>query len=226
MGGRARNGLVLVALAATTVAALVFGLSRSHGGRRLAVAVDRLPPSPLVAREDAAGVWTGDEIVVWGGHGAGRVFADGASYNPSTRAWRTLPPAPLSARTRHVAVWSGHEMFVWGGTTTGTGVGGLLDGAAYDPKARTWRTIAPAPPGTDRTYATGVWANGKLVIAGGQSATGENDGSLLVYDAPRDSWRTVAVPVVAQPSVVDEEGNDIPNIVQRVVALAARGPYV
>ena len=76
-----------------------------------------LPKSPLDARTDASGVWTGEEFIVWGGaHGTkvdGEVLADGAAYHPGRRTWRRLAPAPLAARTRHSSAWTGEEMIVW-----------------------------------------------------------------------------------------------------------------
>jgi hypothetical protein len=219
--GRARGRAVLVTLVTAVAAGVLLWTASSDGEGRLAVAVRRLPPAPLVAREDASGVWTGTRFLVWGGHGASRTFADGASYDPATRTWTALPASPLRARTRHVAVWSGREMFVWGGTTKGSGVGGLLDGAAYDPHDRTWRTIAPAPAGSDRTYATGVWANGKIVIAGGVGPRFPTETSLLVYDTAHDTWRTVPAPTV------DDDGMATsPSLPFHTVALAARGRFV
>ena len=60
-------------------------------------------------------VWTGSEMIVWGG---GRGFTglnNGGRYNPSTDSWTatTTVNAP-SARFVHTAVWTGTEMIVWG----------------------------------------------------------------------------------------------------------------
>ncbi|MDQ3537746.1 MAG: hypothetical protein M3415_02950, partial [Actinomycetota bacterium] len=55
-----------------------------------------LPPSPLPAREDHTAVWTGGEVVFWGGNalaGRNRVRADGAAWDPRERRWRDIRPA-------------------------------------------------------------------------------------------------------------------------------------
>jgi Galactose oxidase, central domain len=162
----------------------------------LAVTATQLPRAPLAARRDPAGVWTGRELVVWGGwagnQAASQTFADGAAYNPETRRWRALAPAPLSARGSPVAVWTGREMVVWGGNDPARGRAGnaLLDGAAYNPVTNSWRRIASAPAGSVRTSGKAVLVEGRMVIGGGQDPTsGPRTGSLLVYDFARDRWQ-------------------------------------
>jgi hypothetical protein len=79
-------------------------------------------------------VWTGRELLVWGGVAngiGGRFLADGAALDPATGAWTPLPSAPIRGRDRHVAVWTGQELLVWGGCCAGTQL--LADGAAFRP---------------------------------------------------------------------------------------------
>jgi hypothetical protein len=147
-----------------------------------------LPDSPLTAREDMASVWTGEELLIWGGRASGTNADDGAAYDPATRRWRRLAPSPLSGRSRHSAVWTGSEMIVWGGTERAAGVGGLGDGAAYDPADDSWRSITAAPVGSDRDFAIGVWAGGRAVFAGGDNSTGGARSTLLTYDPTTDRW--------------------------------------
>ena len=48
-----------------------------------------MAPSPLVARFAPISLWTGDELIVWGGHDlAGDEYVDGAAYDPITDTWR------------------------------------------------------------------------------------------------------------------------------------------
>ena len=67
-------------------------------------------------RTDHTAVWSGGEMIVWGGFGASGVTKTGGRYNPDTNSWtdisRTHAP---SARSGHTAVWTGSEMIVWGG---------------------------------------------------------------------------------------------------------------
>ena len=66
------------------------------------------------ARTYHTAVWTGSEMIVWGGYGS--TFNTGGRYNPSTDSWTatstTNAPDPRDA---HTAIWTGSEMIVWGG---------------------------------------------------------------------------------------------------------------
>jgi N-acetylneuraminic acid mutarotase len=61
-------------------------------------------------------VWTGREMIVWGGDTLGGYANDGSLYNPVANGWTpmSLSSAP-AGRTGHISVWTGSEMFVWGG---------------------------------------------------------------------------------------------------------------
>jgi len=74
-----------------------------------------LPAAPIPPRAGAAVVWTGREMIVWGGatgQNQDELRADGAAYEPATNGWRTLPAAPIAARVDPSAVWTGTEMIV------------------------------------------------------------------------------------------------------------------
>ncbi len=101
-------------------------------------------------------VWSGTELLVWGGEGPLRTpLADGAGYDPARDSWRPLVVAPLSPRARHTAVWTGGELLVWGGGTDfgspATRVFG--DGARYDPTASPAAPSAPPVPHDARYFA-------------------------------------------------------------------------
>ena len=82
------------------------------------------------ARSLPSAVWTGNEMIVWGGYTATSTTTDGGHYDPVMDTWTAtaLSGAP-SARWYHTAVWTGSEMIVWGG---GDGTGAELgDGKRY-----------------------------------------------------------------------------------------------
>ena len=61
-------------------------------------------------------VWTGSEMIVWGGWDDPNVFNTGGKYNPGTNSWTaTSTTNAPTARYAHTAVWTGSEMIVWGG---------------------------------------------------------------------------------------------------------------
>jgi hypothetical protein len=109
-------------------------------------------------RAGATGVWTGRELLVWGGVDAAREgLGDGAAYDPVTDTWTALPTdgAP-SPRVNHTAVWTGRELLVWGGSAPGLNAY-FADGAAYDPAARRWRPLATEGGPGIRLGHTAVW---------------------------------------------------------------------
>jgi hypothetical protein len=120
-----------------------------------------LQPSPLTPTGWHSAVWSGHEMIVWGGTGG----ASGAGYDPATGRWRVLTDGPLSGRVDHRAVWTGEEMIVWGGGTSG----GLSydDGASYDPSADVWEVLPDAPISPRYRHAA-VWTDHGLVVWGGQ----------------------------------------------------------
>ena len=122
----------------------------------------RIAPSPLSARSDALTVWSGKEVLVWGGESWTEAFADGAAYDPATDRWRPLAAGPLKARIGFAHAWTGKEVLMWGGTP-GTFNNYFADGAAYDPAGNRWRAL----PTTSGRLAEGVWTGQELLVWGG-----------------------------------------------------------
>jgi N-acetylneuraminic acid mutarotase len=124
-------------------------------------------------------------MIVWGGASRGRLFGDGAAYDPGINRWRLIARGPLGARTGHSVLWTGDEMLVWGGCCERRGAE-LGTGAAYDPVADTWRRLPPAPIEARRDH-TAVWTGRHMLVWGG--AVFEHafaDGAM--YSPRRDRW--------------------------------------
>ncbi len=140
------------------------------------------------AREDHRAVWTGTEMIVWGGKGTGGSLITGGRYTPWSDSWQamSIESAP-AARYDFTATWCGDRLIVWGGRTA-TGFTNL--GSAYFPAEDRWEPIstdgAPAP----RANHTAVWTGGRLVVWGGEGLTGYfDDGG--IYDPATDSWTPI-----------------------------------
>ena len=75
-----------------------------------------IAPVGLEARGQMESVWTGSEMIVWGGLGSA-ALANGARYNPAFDAWTPMSPigAP-SARYDYRSRLHGGEMYLWGGS--------------------------------------------------------------------------------------------------------------
>ena len=68
------------------------------------------------AREGPTAIWTGNEMIVWGGNGGGSYTNTGSCYDPSTDSWieNSTYNAP-AGKVGPPVVWTGTEMIVWGG---------------------------------------------------------------------------------------------------------------
>ncbi len=158
------------------------------------------PPTP--GRTAHSAVWTGQELVIWGGQGRtnpndGRAHNTGAAYAPQTDMWTNIAPADVIpwGRMSHTTVWTGAEMLVWGGTdyrlvTLGTG-------ARYDRISNRWAPIAAVNAPISRWGHSAVWTGDKMIVWGGQhmvvtaNAT-LNDGA--AYDPVADRWQMLSIP--------------------------------
>lgn len=141
------------------------------------------------ARSGHSAVWTGHEMVIWGGQGENGVLSDGAAYDPGSRRWTLLPStgAPL-ARSGHRAFWTGSEMIVWGGQGSD---GVLQDGARWDPTSRRWKQVAAAGAPSARSGFVGVWTGSEMLVWGGEGTRGSlGDGG--GYDVALDRWRPLS----------------------------------
>jgi N-acetylneuraminic acid mutarotase len=161
----------------------------------------KIAQAPLSPRVYNSAVWTGREMIVWGGGviaeqgeegstqliPAGTLFHDGAAYDPAADTWTLLPKAPIKGRSGQVAIWTGREMILWGGAGIGESNLAFKDGAAFDPATRRWRLIpeAPLPPGT--AY-TAVWTGKQMLVYGGPR------GRAAAYDPVTDAWSKLPRP--------------------------------
>ena len=112
-------------------------------------------------------VWTGKEMIVWGGSTfEGLPLQDGGAYDPTTDSWRTLSSvgAPRG-RGSHTAIWTGTRMIVWGGLTSGNAPS--RDGAEYDPETNSWGSVALQGAPSERLNHTAVWTGTEMIVWGG-----------------------------------------------------------
>jgi hypothetical protein len=132
-----------------------------------ATAVSNDTPS---GRYSHTAVWTGLEMIVWGGRDdKPDAVATGSRFDPYTNTWTRMATAPIGAGF-HTAVWTGTEMIEWGGDTTGCYSGCLWTnyGSRYDPSLDRWTPTAGGnglPAG--RREHSAIWTGTEMVIWGG-----------------------------------------------------------
>jgi N-acetylneuraminic acid mutarotase len=148
-------------------------------------------PSP---RGGHSAVWTGSEMIVWGGSSKavapeGVGFGDlntGAIYEPVSNTWRPISKvgAP-SPRDRHTALWTGSRMIIWGGDDGNSN--DLASGGIYDPVTDSWVATSTAGAPSGRDDHAGVWTGSKMIIWGGYAGNQRtNTGG--VFDPVANSW--------------------------------------
>jgi len=146
-----------------------------------------LTESPLSPRNGHSAVWTGDEVLFWGGSTDSGAFAkDGAAYDPDTGTWRAIAQIPSGGRLWHSAVWTGTEMIIWGGFGDST----ITQGWAYDPTSDTWRTIADAPIESRWWGHSTTWTGTEMIIWGNRPIDRDEPAG-VAYNPTTDSWRAL-----------------------------------
>ncbi len=150
-------------------------------------------PTP---RYDHTAIWTGTEMIVWGGdqyNGGWQYFNTGGRYNPATDSWAATSTGTdcPTARTLHTTIWTGNVMIVWGGYYAPTYTS-LNTGGRYNPATDAWAATSTAgncPSG--RYYPSAVWTGGEMIIWGGGAypAYYNNGGR---YNPTTDAWTPVS----------------------------------
>ena len=205
---RLRRALTIgspVLAAAAVIAVIVASVGLTGGGERIArptgpgtslgvpgaAGWTRLPRAPIAPRSEYAAIWTGKEMIVWGGYSGNTQHGDGAAYDPATRTWTKLAASPLAGQDLPVTVWTGKDMLIFGGSGTS---GASSNGAAYDPATNTWRKLAPIPASLggnltgSGSYA--VWTGKVMVAWGFFERSGRQTLAAATYNPATNSWTT------------------------------------
>ena len=165
-----------------------------------AIADGPVPAAGAPTQVIPQGVWTGSELVVWGGWGN----PIAAAYNPVTDTWRDLPPGPLGAReSQAIVAWRGRVAVLGGRAPMGSielnpdappdlGAGWHLDAAVVDPATGQWTQLPDLPAGDPRAPGLVVAAefDGRLFVVS------RVDLHAFVLDADGTSWSSLGSPDV------------------------------
>lgn len=141
----------------------------------------RIARAPLQRAYGGVRVWTGNEVVVWGGGGRGEERAvRGAAYDPDSDAWRPIEPGPIGLNLVSGA-WTGQELLVFGSLLSGANRAPTPTsvGAAYDPASDSWTELAPSALSPQATSAG--WLGDRLVAWDYEVHSQE-------YDPEEDRW--------------------------------------
>jgi hypothetical protein len=192
-GGRwhARHVLVAVAVVLAAAAAGIFvGRATKGGEEQLSAASwQTLPEAPIVGRLGPSSVWTGTEVIVWGGYArsaADGERSDGAAYDPATRNWRMIAPSPPGVEGGAAVAWTGDEMVVWASNSPDGPVGT----AVYEPSTDSWRRLPASPLGKRESFSS-VWTEKELIVVGGNLGDTLAKPVAAALDPQTGSWRVL-----------------------------------
>jgi N-acetylneuraminic acid mutarotase len=122
-----------------------------------------------VARTGHKAVWSGDQMVVWGGTDFTTNLNTGARYHVISNSWSGISTnnAP-SPRVEHTAVWDGTRMIVWGGFDSATFQPYLQTGGIYNPLTDAWlATQVSTNTAPQRSQHVAAWMGDSMIIHGG-----------------------------------------------------------
>jgi len=142
-----------------------------------------LNPSIPGPRSRHAAVWTGSEMIIWGGSSPA-CFYNGSRYDPATDTWTFMSGDGAPTLCGKIdAIWTGSEMIVWGQNASVQNVG-----ARYNPLTDTWTDISTTDAPTTENYSTAVWTGSEMIVWGGYEFS--NCGGR--YNPDTDSWTPVS----------------------------------
>jgi N-acetylneuraminic acid mutarotase len=150
-------------------------------------------PSP---RDNHVAVWSGGELIVWGGRDIDGNYLDtGGRYDPLRDTWSPLSTVDAPhGRTRTTAVWTGSEMIVWDGSISGSDL--TNTGGRYDPASDSWRPTSLVNAPSSVSWQTAVWTGTEMIVWHGEGGR---------YDPVTDTWAatsTIDRPVAGGHSAV------------------------
>ena len=132
-------------------------------------------------------VWTGTEMIVWGGYDGNSPVNTGGRYDPSTDSWTaTSTTNAPDARYAHTVVWTGTGMIVWGGI--GNISPFLNTGGRYDPSTDSWTATSTTNAPDARVCHTAVWTGSEMIVWGGYVDLIGTVNTGGRYDPATDSW--------------------------------------
>lgn len=141
---------------------------------------------PIPTQGHACGVWTGREMIIWGGeYYPGN---SGSRYDPVYDKWTAMSTVntPI-ARSDHACFWTGREVIVWGGRDfAGTP---LRSGGRYSPESDSWQPTSFRGAPSARLYNATVWTGKEMIVWGGHSQTFQPLRTGARYDPHKNGWK-------------------------------------
>jgi N-acetylneuraminic acid mutarotase len=125
-----------------------------------------------MARSRHSVIWTGSEMIVWGGVGApsGPLLAlnSGGRFDPALNSWSSTNPAAPDPVFAHSAVWTGSRMVVFGGRKSAANEIASRQGGQYNPSTDSWIPTSAGPTLAEPFGGpAAVWTGNLMILWGG-----------------------------------------------------------
>ena len=167
-------------------------------------------------RSNHTAVWTGSQMVVWGGLACQfdqqyRCINDpvntGGRYDPETDTWLATSTAEAPfARSGHFAVWTGSQMVILGDRF------GAFSGGRYNPASDTWVPTSTTGAAAATDGSSMAWTGSLVVVWGGHDGGPSSPYFLETggrYDPVADSWTPTSVVYPPGGAVIVWTGNEV-----------------
>jgi hypothetical protein len=128
----------------------------------------------------------------------------GSGQIDAVGSWERVPDPPLSPRELAIGVWTGREALLIGGSDAPPTHSSssrpeeqkppLRDGAAFNPRTRSWRRIAAAPIGIEPLSPAAAAGDGVYVAVPRNPGVRHTRMDLLAYRTRTDSWDRLPSP--------------------------------
>ncbi|MBL7708476.1 MAG: hypothetical protein JNJ86_05360 [Chitinophagaceae bacterium] len=144
------------------------------------------------ASPQSKAVWTGTEILVWGGY-YNSSTNNGFRYNPGTNTWAAIPETnqPV-ARYGFAMRMVNNSIVVWGGVAVSGGTS-LNTGAVLNLASNTWTTTSTTGAPTARADFSSVvnTAQSTMIVWGGNATPGGITNTGAIYNPSTNSWSAI-----------------------------------
>jgi N-acetylneuraminic acid mutarotase len=142
-----------------------------------------LPAGLLTAKDKPTFLWTGSELLIYGGNGAN----DGYRYNPQSNSWTTMSSANApSLRNFYISCFTGTDLIIWGGTDATNGTA-LSTGAKYNLAGNSWSQMTTTNAPQFLFGASGIIDGNSMYVYGGSSGN-IYSAKMNKYDITGNTW--------------------------------------
>jgi hypothetical protein len=134
---------------------------------------------PLNPRVWHTAVWTGTQMIVWGGYASGNYLNTGGAYDPIADSWKEISNYGAPSTGLALSVWTGKEMIIWPMNLYYSKT--PPKGGKYNPSEDRWEQISDSVIPDSMVWYTAVWAGTEMIVWGMDNTGGR-------YDPVTNSW--------------------------------------